>query len=270
MGADPELASDAGTTPLYAALNTHWAPKARYAQQQAYWQQEIGYLEVMEALLEAGVDPNVRLNKHLWYMEYTFVRLGLDTWGATPFFRAAHALDVEAMELLVRYGADSTIPTRRPAGRMQYFIDMPAPEVENLPDHSDLPAIPPGGAGVYPIHAATGFGGTSVARAGNSQRHVPDAWLPAVKYLVEEHGADVNVADYLGYTPLHHAAGRGNNDLIRYLVEMGADPTAVSRSGQSTADMANGPVSLGAAPFPETIALLEGLGAKRNYDCVYC
>jgi ankyrin repeat protein len=270
MGADPELASDAGTTPLYAALNTHWAPKARYAQQQAYGQQEIGYLEVMETLLEAGVDPNVRLNKHLWYMEYTFVRLGLDTWGATPFFRAAHALDVEAMELLVRYGADSTIPTRRPAGRMQYFIDMPAPEVENLPDHSDLPPIPPGGAGVYPIHAATGFGGTSVARAGNSQRHVPDAWLPAVKYLVEEHGADVNVADYLGYTPLHHAAGRGNNDLIRYLVEMGADPTAVSRSGQSTADMANGPVSLGAAPFPETIALLEGLGAKRNYDCVYC
>ena len=68
------------------------------------------------------------------------------------------------MELLVRYGADSTIPTRRPAGRMQYFIDMPAPEVENLPDHSDLPPIPPGGAGVYPIHAATGFGGTSVAR----------------------------------------------------------------------------------------------------------
>ena len=270
MGANPALASDAGTTPLYAALNTYWAPKARYAQQQAYGQQEVDYLEVMETLLEAGVDPNVRLAKHLWYMEYTFSRLGLDTWGATPFFRAAHALDIEAMELLVRYGADSTIPTHRPAGKMQYFIDMPAPEVENLPDHSGLPAIPPGGPGVYPIHAATGFGGTSVARAGNSQRHVPDGWLPAVKYLVEEHGADVNAADYLGYTPLHHAAGRGNNELILYLVEMGADPLAVSRSGQSTADMANGPVSLGAAPFPETIGLLESLGAKRNYDCVYC
>ncbi len=270
IGANPALASDAGTTPLYAVLNTHWAPKARYAQQQAYLQQEVGYLEVMETLLEAGVDPNVRLAKHLWYMEYTFSRLGLDTWGATPFFRAAHALDTEAMELLVRYGADSAIPTSRPAGNMQYFIDMPAPEVDNLPDHSGLPPIQPGGPGVYPIHAATGFGGTGVARAGNSQRHVPDGWLPAVRYLVEEHGADVNAADYLGYTPLHHAAGRGNNELILYLVGMGADPLAVSRSGQSTVDMANGPVSLGAAPFPETIALLESLGAKRNYECVYC
>ncbi len=269
-GADPTLASDAGATPLYAVLNTHWAPKARYAQQQAYQQQEVGYLDVMETLLEAGVDPNVRLAKHLWYMEYTFSRLGLDTWGATPFFRAAHALDVDAMELLVRYGADPTISTRRPAGRMQYFIDMPAPEVEDLPDHSGLPPIPSGGPGVYPIHAATGFGGTGVARAGNSQRHVPDGWLPTVKYLVEELGADVNVADYLGYTPLHHAAGRGNNELILYLVEMGADPLAISRSGQSTVDMANGPVSLGAAPFPETIFLLESMGAKQNYDCVYC
>ena len=270
MGADPALASDAGTTPLYAVLNTHWAPKARYAQQQAYQQQEAGYLEVMETLLDAGVDPNVRLAKHLWYMEYTFSRLGLDTWGATPFFRAAHALDVEAMALLVRYGAESGIPTRRPAGKPQYFIDMPAPEVESLPDDSDMPPIPAGGPGVYPIHAATGFGGTSVARAGNSHRHVPDGWMPAVRYLVEEHGADVNAVDYLGYTPLHHAAGRGNNDLILYLLEKGADPLAISRSGQSTADMANGPVSLGAAPFPETIALLESLGVKRNYACVYC
>ena len=269
-GADPTLASDAGATPLYAVLNTHWAPKARYAQQQAYQQQEVGYLAVMETLLEAGVDPNVRLAKHLWYMEYTFSRLGLDTWGGTPFFRAAHALDIEAMELLVRFGADPTTPTRRPAGKMQYFIDMPAPEVEDLPDHSGLPLIPSGGPGVYPIHAATGFGGTGVARAGNSQRHVPDGWLPAVKYLVEVLGADVNVADYLGYTPLHHAAGRGNNELIGYLVEMGADPLAISRSGQSTVDMANGPVSLGAAPFPETIFLLESMGAKQNYDCVYC
>ena len=47
MGADPSLASDAGTTPLYAALNAHWTPKARYPQQQAYQQQEVGYLEVI-------------------------------------------------------------------------------------------------------------------------------------------------------------------------------------------------------------------------------
>src|SRR5690606_5110912 len=39
-GADPNLQSHAGTTPLFAVINTQWAPKARYPQQQAYLQQE--------------------------------------------------------------------------------------------------------------------------------------------------------------------------------------------------------------------------------------
>lgn len=269
-GADPNLASDAGATPLYVALNTHWAPKARYPQQRAYLQQDATYLDVMRTLLEAGADPNVRLKKHLWYMEYTFSRLGLDSWGATPFFRAAHALDLEAMELLVEFGAEPGVPTYRPAGPQQYFVDLRAPETEMLDDRSGLPRIPAGGPGVYPIHVATGFGGTGVARASNSQRHVPDGWLPAVRYLVEEHGADVNARDYLGYTPLHWAAARGNNELIRYLLDQGADPHAVSRVGHTVADLANGPVSLGAAPFRETLALLETLGVTPNFDCEYC
>src|SRR5690606_10889638 len=53
-GADPNQKSIAGATPLYTALNTQWAPKARYPQQQAYQQQRASYLDVMRALLEAG------------------------------------------------------------------------------------------------------------------------------------------------------------------------------------------------------------------------
>jgi hypothetical protein len=33
--------------------------------------------------------------------------------------------------------------------------------------------------------------------------------------------------------------------------------------------MANGPVQR-TQPFPETIALLEGLGAKNNHNCQAC
>ncbi len=269
-GADPNQASDAGTTPLYAVLNAQWAPKSRYPQPQAYLQQNATYLDVMKALIEEGADVNVRLKKHLFYMEYTFSRLGLDTWGATPFFRAAHALDLDAMKLLLAHGADPNIPTYKPAGREQYFIDMPPPEIDKLEDRSGLPPIPPGGPGVYPIHVVSGYGGTQVARAGNSQRHVPDGWIPALRFLVEELGADVNQRDFYGYTPLHHAAGRGFRDVIDYLLEHGADPTAISRSGQSAADMANGPVSLGAPPFPDIIEHLLSLGATLNFDCVYC
>jgi ankyrin repeat protein len=90
-----------------------------------------------------------------------------------------------------------------------------------------------------------------------------------VKFLVEELGADVNARDHNGYTPLHHAAARGDNELILYLVSKGADPMAVARSGQTTADMANGPVQR-IQPFPETVALLESLGAKNNHQCRSC
>jgi ankyrin repeat protein len=90
-----------------------------------------------------------------------------------------------------------------------------------------------------------------------------------VKFLVEELGADVNARDHNGYTPLHHAAARGDNALILYLVSKGADPTAVARSGQTTADMANGPVQR-IQPFPETVALLEKLGSKNNHRCMSC
>jgi ankyrin repeat protein len=263
-GADPKGASDAGATPLFAVLNAHWAPKARYPQQQAYLQQQTTYLEAMEKLIQAGADPNARLKKHLWYMEYTFSRLGWDTWGATPFLRAAHALDIDAMKLLVKYGADPGIPTKRPPVRRNRGDGAVAK------DDSGLPPVGVGGPGIYPIHVATGFGGDFVATAANSQRHVPDGWIPAVKYMVEELGLDAAQRDFLGYNAIHHAAGRGNLELVKYLVELGVDPKAVARDGRSTVDMANGPTSLGAAPFPNVIAYLESLGAKKIQPCQYC
>lgn len=261
-GADPNVKSHAGLTPLYAAINTYWAPKARYPQQQAYRQQEATHLDVMEAMLEAGADPNVRLEKHLWFMEYTFSQLDVDTRGATPFWRAAYALDLPAMRMLVARGADPNVPTMKAPARR--FGGGGAERA----DPSGLPPVPVGGPDVYPIHAATGHAyGTGFA--GVSHRHAPDAWLPAVKYLVEELGADVNARDANGFAPLHWAASRGDNEMIYYLVEKGADATVVARSGQTTADMANGPVQR-ISPFPETIQLLESLGSKNNNNCQSC
>ena len=57
--------------------------------------------------------------------------------------------------------------------------------------------------------------------------------------------------------------------MIQYLVSKGADVKAVSRRGQTTADMANSPVSR-ISPYPETIALLERLGSKNNHKCASC
>jgi ankyrin repeat protein len=263
-GADPKIASEAGDTPLHAALNMYWAPKARHPQPVAYMQQKTTYLEMMERLLKAGVDPNARLENTLWYTTYNRDLLGVDRTGATPFWRAAYGLDIEAMRLLLRYGAEPTLPTIKVPER----VDEEAGGAGDGQDHSGLPEIPFGGPAVYPIHAASGVG-YGQGFAGNSHRHVPDGWLPAVKFLVEELGADVNARDHNGYSPLHHAAARGDNELIRYLVSKGADPAAIARSGQTTADMANGPVQR-IQPFPETVALLESLGSKNNHRCMSC
>jgi len=54
-----------------------------------------------------------------------------------------------------------------------------------------------------------------------------------------------------------------------YLVGRGVDVTQMSRRGQTTVDMANGPVQR-IQPFPQTIALLEGLGATNSHRCMSC
>ena len=261
-GADPNLVSEDGVAPLFAALNNRWAPKAFYPQPTAFKQQVTSYLDLMELLLEAGADVNQRTGRHVWYTSYNFDILGVKFDGATAFWRAAYATDIPAMELLAAWGADPHIPTRKTPSRRRY-----GGGGEQV-DPSGLPPTPNGGPAVHPIHAASGVG-YGVARAGNSHRHVPDGWLPAVRYLVEVHGSDVNVRDQDGYSAVHHAAARGHNELIRYLVEKGADVSFVSRRGQTSVDMANGPQQR-VQPFPETIALLEGLGARNNHNCMSC
>jgi ankyrin repeat protein len=265
-GANPRLASEANATPLYAVVNVVWAPKAAYPNPVAQQQSRIGYLELMEALIAKGADVNARLSKHLWYMSYNFDQLSVNTAGATPFWRAAYATDLDAMKLLVRHGADPSLATYKPKGRNPGAEE---PDSEGaVTDPSGLPPVPDNGPGVYPIHAATGAG-YGEGFAANAHRHAPDGWLPTLRYLVEELKADVNARDFKGYTPLHNAATRGDNAMITYLLAKGANPHAVARTGQTTVDMANGPVQR-VPPFLETIALLEKLGVKNNHKCKSC
>jgi len=262
-GGDPNRTSVAGASPLYVAIDLQWHPKSIYPSPQHHEQQEHDYLDLMQALLDAGADPDVRLEKTLWYTEYNFERLSVEFAGATPFWRAAYGQDVEAMKLLVEHGADPTIPTKRmPERRFRGYDE------EDVEDPSGLPPVPLYGPAAYPIHAATGIG-FGEGYAGGFHKGAPNGWLPTVRYLVEEHGADVNARDVNGYAPLHHAASRGDVATIRFLVEHGADVTLVSRRGQTTADMANSPVQR-VPVHEEALALLESLGADNNYNCQVC
>jgi uncharacterized protein len=283
-GADVNLAaSNNGVTPLWAAVNTAWQPRTRFPQPQQMELQKHTYLEVMKALLDKGADVNHRISSHPWYLVYTGCgnrNCGLaDTTGSTAFWRAAYGTDLMAMKLLAAYGADPEIPTTAPRAQIRRGGDAPGAQPQGaggavMPtagqgmEKYDAPPIPYGGPGAFAIHAAAGVE-YGEGFAGNAHRHAPDAWLSVMKYLVEELGADVNARDNDGYTPLHHAAARGDNAMILYLVSKGADVKAVARSGQTTVDMANGPVQRLSA-IPETIELLTKLGAKNNNRCVTC
>jgi ankyrin repeat protein len=266
-GADPNLVSDDGAGPLFAALNIEWSLRTWYPQPQMFRSQETTYLDLMERLLEAGADPNQRTSTHIWYAAYNAGRMGVDFTGATPFWRAAYAADVNAMRLLHSYGADPNLWTYNLPARQRFGFGGP-PQDEEEEDPSGLPPVPVGGHGVHPLHAAAGVGhGTS--RVAQQHRHVPDGWLPAVQYLVDEIGVDPNIRDYAGFSAVHHAAARGDNETILFLVSRGADVTLLARSGQTTADMANSPEQR-AQPHPATIALLEKLGSKNNHNCRSC
>jgi ankyrin repeat protein len=242
-GANPNLATVAGGTPLYRVVDLQWAPKSFYPQPDIR-QQRVSYLELMRALLSRGANPNVRLARGLWYTTYGFDLDALDPAGATPFWRAAQAGDLDAMRLLVTHGADPKLGTN-----------------DN----------------VTPLLALAGDG-----FHGNDAIVVPAGRMPAMRYLVEELEADVNAVDERGgattsilhqntraYSAVHAAAARGDNEMILYLVSKGARVDLVGKNGLTAADMANSPRER-IEPFPETIALLIKLGSKFSNRCISC
>jgi hypothetical protein len=131
-------------------------------------------------------------------------------------------------------------------------------------EDSGVTLMPEGTPNAWPIHMAAGGGYLGLGAF--SVRNTPNQFLPAVQYLVEELGADVDERDGWGYTPLHYAASRGDNELIQYLVSQGADVGAITRLGQSVVDMTRGGRAgfFTRVAFPETERLLLSLGAVHS------
>lgn len=225
-GADPNLATVSGLTALYAVIDSQWAPHAWFPQP-ATDQEKTTHLQLMKALLDKGANANAAISERIWFRSYTNDYTWVDTAGATPFWRAAQSSDTPAMHLLMEHGADPKLATK---------------------------------AGDTPLHAAAGIGW-----AANWSVNAPLPAVDAVKYCVEL-GNDVNAVDNRGYTALHGAAYLGNNDMVNYLVSKGAKVDARSKTGDSPADMANGPTRFG-QPHPDTLALLEKLGSHNSHNC---
>lgn len=71
-----------------------------------------------------------------------------------------------------------------------------------------------------------------------------------VRMLVD-YGAEVNVTQHGGWTPLQEAAAHGNTELVRLLLERGADKNSAAENGKTAVDLAR------ESNYADTTALLE-------------
>jgi ankyrin repeat protein len=184
-------------------------------------------LPLIEALIAKGADLNVRTKEtppvrhHL--LEITGTLEWVDFTGQTPFLAAALAGDVTVMNLLLKHGAD--------------------PNIHTFEGTSPLMAA----AGVNWVYAQT-------------YTESPESLLEAVK-LCHQLGMDVNQKNSMGVTALMGAANRGSDEIIRFLVDNGADLTLLDNEKRSALDWAKG-VFLATHPAeakPSSIALITEL-----------
>ena len=149
--------------------------------------------------------------------------------GATPILVAAKGADAAMMRLLAEYGADITLANER---------------------------------GTTPIMAASGVEMFNPNEDSGTNPEALEALEVALKL-----GGNVNAANNDGDTPLHGAAWRGANDIIRRLVEEGAELHVQNNSGYTPLQIANGEEEGRVANInirPWTVALLQDLLKERG------
>jgi ankyrin repeat protein len=123
--------------------------------------------------------------------------------------------------------------------------------------------------GFYPLGLAAFFGHTAAVRAliaagadvhataRNAFKVQPIHAAAASRNLdivraVLESGADPNVPQQQGFVPLHEAASSGNREMAELLVKHGANPRLANEAGKSSIDLARD------KGHPDLAAWLEG------------
>ena len=200
-GANPDLADETGRTALYSAVDFNTMPASNRPSPKVI-DNQISSLELIKLLLDKGASVNVQLKKQQPYR--TKLDRGDDTMlttGTTPLIRAAKAGDVPAMRLLLAKGANPTLATR---------------------------------AGITPVMAAAGLGSKEEDSTG---RFKTEAEAIEAIQLCLDAGADINTAaNGQGQTALHAAALKGWDKVVQYLADHGANLNVKDKQGKTPLD----------------------------------
>jgi ankyrin repeat protein len=190
----------------------------------------INAVGVVKTLLKFGANPNARLN-HPKGKLLTSTEINLQ--GATPLLLAADINNLEAITAMLEAGADPMIPTEQNITALMMAAGAGASFTEERP--ADAKALA----------------------------------LQAVKLFVKL-GGDVKTKAQFGWTPMHLAAYHGQDDVIKYLAEQGANLNEMDGFGQTPLSIASAIVTEGIGDAyrqtplryrKETAELLLSLGA---------
>lgn len=232
-GADIDRWDLYGRTPLYAAVDAVILPAG--GRPDIPSTDKITPVAMVEKLLKAGANPNIQLKLRPPYRNVIYDR-GADaavlTTGATPLLLAAKTGANSAIPLLIQHGA---------------LLDLPNQ------------------GGITPIMTAAGMGHNGNATRGRFK--TPTDGVESIKLLATA-GGNINAQNDAGQTALHAAAQKGWTEVVKVLLELGADASIADNGGRTPLDYANGnlpprrrgPGGGGSASgqvYPDIVALLQ-------------
>jgi len=209
-GANPNVADALGVTALHWALQEglQGLSGSGDGPTDRFWYRS-NMPELVKSLLSHGADPNARIQKE--FHPYSDPLYGhnmgnnlpqVSIVGATPFLLAAAAADTSSMRALVEGRANPLLATAE---------------------------------GTTPLLVAAGLGRETVSLSAEKREAFREAARIALRL-----GGDIRAVGGGGRTVLHGAALLGDPEMLKFLVEQGADIEAKDKYGQTPLTIALG------------------------------
>jgi ankyrin repeat protein len=203
-GADPNLADSTGMAALYAAvdMSTLGEVYGRPARQQVSG--DTSALDLIKLLLNHGANPNAQLRTPTLYRAHTPGEPTLGD-GATPLMRAAKNGDAAAMRLLLENGADPELAQRNHTTALMLAAGLGRGLGVFAKDYATEAQMIEGLQVLLDRHVNL----NATNDAGQTALHFAALSSDNIVKLLAEHGAQLDIKDKQGRTPLDFALGAG-------------------------------------------------------------